>query len=109
MGRKPKAVRPGGFTRIGRAPNDSLVLVRVAQIRGRDRRRPPVLGIGDRQAEDPALLDLGLVPPGPAKLGYRLSELLPLPLPEKQALLEMNDPVARLARLATAIPPGTPA
>ncbi len=32
-------------------------------------------------------------------VGYRLAELLPLPLPMKQDLLEMNDAEARLAAL----------
>jgi Lon protease-like protein len=38
-----------------------------------------------------------------AWVGHRLAELLPLATPDKQALLEMNDPVARLAALAPAI------
>jgi Lon protease-like protein len=32
-------------------------------------------------------------------VGYRLAEILPLDLPAKQALLELKDPVARLAEL----------
>jgi Lon protease-like protein len=32
-------------------------------------------------------------------VGYRLAELLPLPLPIKQSMLEINDPVGRLAML----------
>lgn len=35
-----------------------------------------------------------------AWVGHRLSEVLPLALPDKQALLEMDDPVARLEFLA---------
>ena len=31
--------------------------------------------------------------------GYRLAELLPIPMPHRQNLLEMNDPVARLRRI----------
>jgi Lon protease-like protein len=38
-----------------------------------------------------------------AWVGHRLAELLPLATPDKQALLEMNDPIARLAALAPAI------
>ena len=33
-------------------------------------------------------------------VGYRLSELLPMPLPRKQGLLELEDPLLRLGRLA---------
>ena len=33
-------------------------------------------------------------------VGYRLSELLPIPLPRKQELLELEDPLLRLRRLA---------
>lgn len=36
-------------------------------------------------------------------VGARLSELLPLPLAERQALLELDDPAERLARLALKI------
>lgn len=36
----------------------------------------------------------------------RLAELLPLPLATKQALLELGDPIARLERLAAALPSG---
>ena len=32
-------------------------------------------------------------------VGYRLSELLPMPLPHKQRLLELEDPLARLGQL----------
>ena len=32
-------------------------------------------------------------------VGHRLAEWLPLPIPEKQALLELSDPLARLDRL----------
>jgi Lon protease-like protein len=41
-------------------------------------------------------------------VSHRLSELLPLPLPTKQALLELTDPIARLNRLAAALPSGRP-
>lgn len=34
-----------------------------------------------------------------AWVGHRLAEILPLPLPEKQILLEMNDPLQRLDAL----------
>lgn len=36
-------------------------------------------------------------------VGYRLAEVLPLTLADRQACLEMNDPVARLKRLGTAV------
>jgi len=36
-------------------------------------------------------------------IGARLAELLPLPLPERQALLELDDPAERLARLTLRI------
>jgi Lon protease-like protein len=39
-------------------------------------------------------------------VGYRLSELLPLSLAQKQALLELTDPLTRLERLASLVPPG---
>ena len=32
-------------------------------------------------------------------VGYRLAEILPLPLPTKQSFLEMNDPIERLGQL----------
>lgn len=35
--------------------------------------------------------------------GHRLAEWLPLPIPEKQALLELDDPLARLDRLETVL------
>lgn len=38
-----------------------------------------------------------------AWVGHRLSELLPLATPDKQALLEMDDPVVRLAAIEPAI------
>jgi len=38
-----------------------------------------------------------------AWVGHRLAELLPLAAPDKQALLELNDPIDRLAALAPAI------
>ena len=45
-----------------------------------------------------------------ASVGYRLAEILPLPLPFKQALLETTDPLARLERLAASLhPKPTPA
>ena len=34
-------------------------------------------------------------------MGYRLTEILPLPLQTKQSVLEMSDPVARLGLLAS--------
>jgi len=37
-------------------------------------------------------------------VGYRLSELLPLPMIEKQNLLEMQDPLERLQRLVDVLP-----
>ncbi|HXH02338.1 MAG TPA: LON peptidase substrate-binding domain-containing protein [Candidatus Competibacteraceae bacterium] len=40
-----------------------------------------------------------------AWLGYRLSELLPMPLIAKQALLELEDPTQRLALLHVALQP----
>jgi uncharacterized protein len=40
-------------------------------------------------------------------VGYRLSEVLPLSLPQKQALLEMTDAIARLERLAATVPPAS--
>jgi Lon protease-like protein len=36
-------------------------------------------------------------------VGYRLAEILPLELPAKQALLELEDPIARLERLQPAL------
>lgn len=38
-----------------------------------------------------------------AWVGWRLAELLPLPLPQRQALLQLDDPHARLQRLLEAI------
>ena len=35
-----------------------------------------------------------------AWVGHRLAEILPLPLPDKQSYLEIDDPIARLDRLA---------
>lgn len=35
--------------------------------------------------------------------GYRLAELLPIPMPHRQHLLELDDPVARLRRIDRAI------
>ena len=37
-------------------------------------------------------------------VGYRLTELLPLPTIEKQHLLELSDPVARLQTLVEILP-----
>lgn len=37
-------------------------------------------------------------------VGFRLAELLPLPLPERQHLLELTDPMARLADLRDLLP-----
>lgn len=42
-------------------------------------------------------------------VGYRLCELLPLSLAQKQSLLEMTDAIARLERLAAAVPPASSA
>jgi Lon protease-like protein len=36
-------------------------------------------------------------------VGYRLAEILPIPLEEKQASLELDDPIARLDTLAPAV------
>ena len=44
-----------------------------------------------------------------AWLGYRLTELLPLELIEKQVLLELSDPVQRLERLLHSVPGLLPA
>jgi Lon protease-like protein len=38
-------------------------------------------------------------------VSYRLVEVLPLPLPEKQELLELGDSYARLERIAASLPP----
>ena len=38
-------------------------------------------------------------------VGYRLSELLPFPLPRKQGLLEMEDPLLRLRRIEEFVRP----
>lgn len=38
-------------------------------------------------------------------VGYRLSELLPIPLPRKQGLLEMEDPLLRLRLIAEIVRP----
>jgi Lon protease-like protein len=35
-----------------------------------------------------------------AWVGHRLAEILPIPLPEKQIYLELDDPIARLDKLA---------
>jgi uncharacterized protein len=39
-----------------------------------------------------------------AWVGARLTEVLPLQLPDKQVMLEMDDPIARLAALMAAVP-----
>jgi Lon protease-like protein len=44
-----------------------------------------------------------------AWVGYRLAEILPLPLADKQRYLELDDPLERLDRLALLAPLGTPA
>ena len=45
-----------------------------------------------------------------AWVGARITELIPLDLAEKQVLLELNDPIERLQRLAPMIkPPVEPA
>jgi Lon protease-like protein len=49
---------------------------------------------------------LSLRHPGADHVSARLTELLPLPLAEKQRLFEMPDPVERLRRLAGLITPG---
>ena len=48
---------------------------------------------------------LSLRDPGADHVSARLTELLPLPLAEKQRLFEMPDPVERLRRLAGLIAP----
>lgn len=40
-----------------------------------------------------------------AWVGYRLAEILPMPLIEKQGYLELDDPIGRLDRLAPLAPP----
>ncbi|HTV97180.1 MAG TPA: LON peptidase substrate-binding domain-containing protein [Steroidobacteraceae bacterium] len=44
-----------------------------------------------------------------AWVGYRLAEILPIPLADKQAYLEIGDPVERLDRLASLAPLASPA
>jgi uncharacterized protein len=44
-----------------------------------------------------------------AWVGYRLAEILPIPLADKQAYLEILDPLERLDRLASLAPLATPA
>ena len=39
-----------------------------------------------------------------AWVGYRLAEILPIPLPDKQSYLELDDPVERLDRLSSLAP-----
>jgi Lon protease-like protein len=43
-----------------------------------------------------------------AWVGARLTELLPLQLPDKQVMLELDDPVARLAALVKVVPVTVP-
>jgi Lon protease-like protein len=43
-----------------------------------------------------------------AWVGHRLAEILPLPLPEKQSYLELDDPLERLDRLTLLVPLGSP-
>ncbi|HMK84608.1 MAG TPA: LON peptidase substrate-binding domain-containing protein [Steroidobacteraceae bacterium] len=43
-----------------------------------------------------------------AWVGHRLAEILPIPLEDKQAYLEIDDPVERLDRLASIAPLKTP-
>jgi uncharacterized protein len=38
-----------------------------------------------------------------AWVGWRLAELLPLPMPQRQELLQLDDPHARLQRLLDGI------
>ena len=44
--------------------------------------------------------DIPMRPKDASWLGYRLAELLPLPIAQKQLYLELDDPVARLQQLA---------
>jgi Lon protease-like protein len=44
-----------------------------------------------------------------AWVGHRLAEILPIPLPDKQALLELDDPIQRLDVLAPLSPSSPPA
>lgn len=44
-----------------------------------------------------------------AWVGYRLAEILPIPLADKQGYLELGDPVERLDRLASLAPLSSPA
>lgn len=75
--------------------------------------------VPEQHAELVALLRKLLAPIPPHRLAvtayddaawvsHRLAELLPLPLAAKQALLELGDPIARLERLAAALPSGRP-
>lgn len=54
------------------------------------------VGLLERLAERLPRLELGPVRDDAAWVGYRLSERLPFLAPARQALLEMDDPVARL-------------
>jgi len=44
-----------------------------------------------------------------AWVGHRLAEILPIPLADKQAYLEIDDPIERLDRLASLAPLASPA
>jgi Lon protease-like protein len=44
--------------------------------------------------------DIDMRPDDAAWVGHRLAEILPIPLPEKQGYLEMDDPIQRLELLA---------
>ena len=54
----------------------------------------------DRVDPDPALFE------DAAWVGWRLAELLPLSMPQRQALLQLDDPHARLQYLLDGIPDG---
>src|SRR4051812_18008587 len=92
-----------------RTQADGLQLARVTAL-GAERDAPP----GEPAAACVRLLErvieqhAGLVPEphrldSSAWVGARLAELLPLPLAERQALLELDDPLERLARLSLKI------
>jgi len=68
---------------------------------------PDLAGLADLYR---ALGDTGSLAEPPADAGilaYRLAERLPLDPPRRQALLETDDPVARLRRLRDMLPPAT--
>ena len=48
----------------------------------------------------PMYCDVPRNPDDASWLGYRLAELLPLPIAQKQLYLEMDDPISRLQQLA---------